>query len=996
MSNFFKEQVLCFILLIFIFNSSKGQEISKLEFEDIKYRNVGPTRGGRSTTVCGVINDPFTFYMGTTGGGLWKTTDAGLSWGNISDGFFKSPSIGSIDVYQADPNVLYVGTGSDGIRSNVIVGKGMYKSKDAGANWEFIGLKDTGQIGAVKIHPDDHNIVYVAAIGQPFKPNSERGLFKTIDGGKTWSKVLFISDKIGIVDFEFSPENPDIIYAASWEVNRKPWTIVSGSKDGGIYKSIDAGKNWIKLSEGLPKGNIGKIDLAVTPADPHRLYALIEAEKGQGGVYVSYNKGSQFKAMSHRKELVNRPFYYCNVYAHPNNAGIIYSSANRFMVSEDAGESWEIKNTPHGDNHDIWINPNNDKIWIQSNDGGVNITFNSGKTWTTQFNQPTAEIYQVEVDQQYPYWLYGGQQDNYTTVSVPSQPPYPIQAGPNAWILSTGGCETGPAVPKPSNSDIVYSNCKGRFSIYNKKTGQEKQFYVGAQNMYGHNPKDLKYRFQRVSPIHISPHDENIIYHGSQFLHKTTDGGINWETISPDLTEFDESKQVISGSPITRDITGEEFYSTIYSVRESTIKKDLIWVGSNDGLVHITQDGGKKWTNVTPSNALKGGRIDSVEPSAHDPATAYISILRYQLGDWSPYIYKTKNYGESWELIVNGIPSDYPIRVIREDPLKKSLLFAGTEFGIYVSLSEGKTWSKFQKNLPVTPITDLKIHRDDLVMSTMGRSFWILDNINFLRSKIDISKPFIVKPSKAIRYRYNIPEIKINNYLEPGVFIDYYLDKKDYKNISISIFNEKNELINSFNNSSLGNKEESDYDMQLSEFTTIKTYPVTNIKGYNRFRWNLRHMGIDNEDDDKNVKGPYVKPGLYEVRISIDKQPLISKEFSVVKDPNTNISQGTFIELEEFQLNLFKKIKQATNLANEIKIYTSSKKINKNKRENLNKILNLLETKEGEYMQPMLIDQFKYLYIMITEADQEIGKDAYDRFKELSIQLEGINIKSLL
>lgn len=987
----FKSLILCLTFSIFTINSSKGQEKPSIDFEEIKYRNVGPTRGGRSTTVCGVTREQFTFYMGTTGGGLWKTTDAGLNWKNISDGYFESPSIGSIDVYQADPNILYVGTGSDGIRSNVIIGKGVYKSKDAGASWEPLGLKNTGQIGAVKINPNDSNIVYVAAIGQPFNSNSERGIFKTTDGGKTWNKILFISDKIGIVDIEFSPENPDIIYAASWEVDRKPWTIISGSKDGGIYKSIDAGESWVKLSKGLPKGNIGKIDLAVTPADPHRLYALIEADQGEGGVYISYNEGSQFKAMSHRKELVNRPFYYCNIYANPNNAAVVYSNANRFMVSNNAGKSWEIKKTPHGDNHDIWINPIDDNIWIQSNDGGVNITFNSGETWTTQFNQPTAEIYQVEVDQQYPYWLYGGQQDNYSTVSVPSQPPYPIQAGPNAWILSTGGCETGPAVPKPSNSDIVYSNCKGRFSVYNKKTGQEKQYYVGAENMYGHNPRDLKYRFQRVSPIHISPHNENIIYHGSQFIHKTIDGGLNWKTISPDLTEFDKSKQVISGSPITRDITGEEFYSTIYSIRESSIKKDLIWVGSNDGLIHLTQNGGKNWVNVTPQNVLKGGRVDSVEPSGHDPATAYISVLRYQLGDWSPYIYRTKNYGQSWELIVNGIPNDYPVRVVREDPIKKNLLFAGTEFGIFVSKDEGKNWSRFQKNMPITPITDLKIHRDDLVLSTMGRSFWILDDISFLRMDSNSSKPFLVKPSKAVRYRYNIPREKVNDYLEPGVFIDYNLDKNNYRNISISFFSDNGQLINSFKNGTPDKKEISEYNMQLNKFISIKTPKVTNKKGYNRFRWNLRHQGIKNGDE--TIKGPHIKPGKYKVEISVDEHDTISKEFIVIKDPNTDISQKTFIDLEEFQLKLLDKIKQSYQLANKIKSDKSNKKITKNKLKILNLKLEMLETKEGNYMQPMLIDQLKYLYNMVTKADQILGKDAYDRYNELSTRLK--KIKSL-
>ena len=984
---------LLIVLFIFSINISKGQDKFNIEFEDIKYRNVGPTRGGRSTTVCGVVNEQFTFYMGTTGGGVWKTLDGGLNWKNISDNYFKTPSIGSIDVFQADPSIIYVGTGSDGIRSNVIVGKGVYKSNDAGSSWEYLGLEDTGQIGAIKIHPKNSDIVYAAAIGQPFKPNNERGLFKSLDGGNSWNKILFISNKIGIVDIEFSPENPDIIYAASWKVERKPWTIISGSEKGTIYKSVDGGKNWNSISNGLPNGILGKIDLAVSPADPNRLYAVIEADKGQGGVYVSYDKGESFKAMNHREELVNRPFYYCNIYANPNNADIIYSNANRFMISKDAGKTWDIKSTPHGDNHDIWINPNHENTWIQSNDGGVNITFNSGKTWTSQFNQPTAEIYQVEVDNQYPYWLYGGQQDNYSTVSVPSQPPYPVQAGPNAWILSTGGCETGPAVPKPGNPDIVYSNCKGRFSVYNKKTGQEKRYYVGAQNMYGHNPKDLKYRFQRVSPIHISPHDENIIYHGSQYLHKTTNEGLNWELISPDLTEFDPSKQVISGSPITRDITGEEFYSTIYSIRESTIKKDQIWVGSNDGLVHLTKDGGKNWINVTPKNLLKGGRVDSVEPSKHDPATSYISVLRYQLGDWSPYIYRTKNHGQTWELIVEGIPKDFPVRVVREDPIKEGLLYAGTEFGIYISKDAGNSWLEFQKNLPITPITDIKIHRDDIVLSTMGRSFWIMDDINFLRSDNGSNKPKIIKPSEAIRFRYNIPNIEINDYLKPGVFIDYFLDNDNYENILISFFDKNGMIVNTFTNQNKDSIQKQDYNMELSEFKSNNAAKVTSKKGYNRFRWNLRHEGIKEKDKEKNINGPLVKPGKYKVQILVDNKYKIEDEILILKDPNTVITESDFEKAEELQLKIINKIREAKSIADEIQTSISNKKFRKSKYALLKQKLDMLVTKEGTYMQPMLIDQMKYLYSMISKADQILGNDAYKRFNDLSLELE--NIKKL-
>ena len=792
------------------------------------------------------------------------------------------------------------------------------------------------------------------------------------------------------MDFEFSPENPDIIYAASWEVDRKPWTILSGSDAGGIYKSVDGGENWIKLSEGLPNGKIGKIDLAVSPADPNRLYALIEADKGQGGVYISYDKGTHFKAMSHRKELVNRPFYYCNIYAHPNNADIVYSSANRFMVSEDAGKTWETKSTPHGDNHDIWINPKNENIWIQSNDGGGNITFNSGATWTTQFNQPTAEIYQVEVDTNYPYWLYGGQQDNYSTVAVPSLPPFPIQAGPNAWILSTGGCETGPAVPHPTDPNIVYSNCKGRFSVYNKKTGQEKQYYVGAQNMYGHNPKDLKYRFQRVSPIHISPHNENVIYHGSQFLHKTMDGGKNWERISPDLTEFDPSKQVISGAPITRDITGEEFYSTIYSIRESRIKKGQIWVGSNDGLIHVTQDGGDTWKNVTPKNIPGGGRVDSVEPSKHDPDTAYITILRYQLGDWAPHIYRTKDKGESWKLIVNGIPNDYPVRVVREDPIREGLLFAGTEFGMYISKDAGDSWAEFQKNLPITPITDLKIHRNDLVLSTMGRSFWIMDDIHFLRTDINLAQPALIEPIETVRYRYTLPRAKVNEYLAPGVFINYYLDNNEYKTVSISFFDEKGQLINSFTNETKDEIDKSEYDMQLSRFTVIKTSNVTLNKGFNRFRWNLKHQGIVGKEKGKNLTGPLVKPGTYKVQITLDGQQTLTDEIVVLKDPNTDTSEIALGELEDFQLKLLDKIGEVNQLAEEMKTSIAKIKSKKRKTALLQSTLEQLETQEGTYMQPMLIDQLRYLYSMTTRADQILGQDAYDRYAELSAQFDEI------
>ena len=578
-----------------------------IDLSAFEYREVGPFRGGRVTAVTGVDLQPNTFYMGATGGGLWKTTDYGVSWKNVSDGFFETPSVGAVRVAKNDPNIIYVGTGTDGLRSNIIRGKGVYKSIDAGKTWKNIHLKKTGHIGAVEIHPTDHNIVFVAAIGQAFKPNKERGVYRTKNGGVTWKRVLFVSEKTGFADLEYMPSNPNIIYAAAWQAERKPWTIMSGGKENGIYKSVDGGDNWTKLENGLPSGIVGKIDLAVSAADSKVLYALVEAPDGKGGLYRSDDQGESFTQVSKDKALVIRPFYFLNVDVDPTNAEVVYVNTLRFHKSKDGGKTWKQIRTPHGDNHDIWIHPNDPQLLIQGNDGGANVSHNGGQTWSHQFNQPTSELYQVEVDDQHPYWLYAGQQDNYTTVSVPSLPPASHQAGATGFIMNTGGCETGPAVPKPGNPDIVYSNCKGRFSVYNKKTGQEQRYDVGARNMYGHNPKDLKFRFQRVSPIHVSPHDPNVVYHCSQYVHKTTDDGKTWETISPDLTAFEEDKQVVSGSPITRDITGEEFYSTIYSIQESKTKKGLIWVGANDGPVHVTQDGGANWQKVTPKGLDSGG-----------------------------------------------------------------------------------------------------------------------------------------------------------------------------------------------------------------------------------------------------------------------------------------------------------------------------------------------------------------------------------------------------
>jgi len=1003
-------------VVTFVFSILCTGLLSGQDYSALKYREAGPYRGGRVTTVAGVTAAPGTFYFGATGGGVWKSEDYGARWFNISDGYFKTPSIGAIAVAQNDPNVLYVGTGSDGLRSNVIEGRGMYKSVDAGNSWLEIGLKDVGQIGAVRLHPEDFNTVYVAAIGKAFRSNPERGLFKTSDGGKTWSRVLFVSEETGISDVEMLPTNPNVLFAAAWKAIRTPWTIISGgtAKEGGLYKSLDAGKTWYRVENGLPKDLIGKIDIEVSASDSRIVYALVEAPGEEGGLYKSIDQGESFTQVSSHNGIRSRPFYYTNIRVDPKNPDVVYAMATGYYKSEDGGKTWNRMNPPHGDNHDMWINPNTPDLFIQSNDGGANVTHNGGETWSTQFNQPTAEIYQVEVDNQYPYWLYGGQQDNYSTVAVPSMPPYGVQAPGIGFIQNTGGCETGPAVPHPTNPDIVYSNCKGRFTVYNKRTGTEQSYYVGASNMYGHNPKDLKYRFQRVSPIHVSPHDPKVIYHTSQYVHRTTDEGKTWEIISPDLTAFEADKQVISGSPITRDITGEEFYSTIYAIRESPLQAGVIWVGSNDGPVHVTRDGGTTWDEVTPRNLPPGGRVDAVEPSPHDPAKAYVAVLRYLLGDPKPYIYKTENYGKNWTLLTtgnNGIPDDFPTRVIREDPEREGLLFAGTEYGMFVSTNDGETWKPFQQNLPVTPITDLKIHRGDLALSSMGRGFWILDQIGPLRQRDlgALSEPYLFKPEKTMRYR--TPSGAWNgdtpSYPRPGVMLDYFLPDKSEDAVKLEIRDAAGQVLTAFSSDSIPNGNmgvSRDMGTNFTEFLVSES--LTKHKGLNRFRWDMTMVGPWNSNENRKYRnGPMVAPGVYKAVLFYGDKTL-SQEFELVMDPrvvDAGVSEADVNQQVDFQRAVRDKLSEAYRFENalemeveSLKSKTSRSVSEESRLKTLEGVLSQVQTEEGIYMQPMLADQWRYLYSMMNQADQLPGLDARQRFTALESELQRLKSEAAL
>ncbi len=987
---------------------------SNIDFDAMQYRFAGPYRGGRVTAVAGIASRPGTFYMGATGGGVWKTEDYGTTWHNVSDGFFESPSIGAIRVAQNDPNVVYAGTGSDGLRSNVIPGKGVYKSVDAGKTWKNIGLRKTGHIGAIEINPNDHNIVFVAAIGNAFRANNERGVFRTKDGGKTWEKVLFLSDTTGFTDLELMPSNPNIIYAAAWRAERKPWTIISGGKEGGIYKSVDGGDTWTKLTKGLPEGIAGKIDLAVCPADSKVLYALVEAPGGQTGLYRSDDQGESFRHVSGNFRLLRRPFYYTNLEVDPTNPDVVYVLFESFFKSTDGGKSWKSLSVPHGDNHDIWINPGDPNLMIESNDGGANVSHNGGKTWSSQFNQPTAELYQVEVDNQNPYWLYAGQQDNYTTIAVPSLPTSSHQYGAGALVVNTGGCETGPAVPNPVNPDIVYSNCKGRFSVYNKKTGQEQHYDVGARNMYGHNPKDLKFRFQRVSPIHVSPHDPTVIYHTSQYVHRTTDEGKTWEIISPDLTAFEPDKQVISGSPITRDITGEEFYSTIYAIRESKLEKGQIWVGANDGPVHMTRNGGQSWEKVTPKALPPGGRVDCVEPSPHNPAKAYIAVLRYQLGDPRPYIFKTEDYGKSWTLLTaakNGIPADAPTRVVREDPVREGLLFAGTDAGMFLSFDDGENWQPFQQNLPITPVTDIKIHNNDLVLSTMGRGFWILDNITTLRQGAgadgkEQARLFQPPVTYSYRYRYSrgTEAVGAPDYPPPGVVIDYFLPEKSKNPLRLDILDESGRVVTTLLSSPDSTQKKSEFlrDMATNHTVWLVSNSLKNEKGLHRFRWDLRHPGAWDANDSRSYRnGPRVSPGRYTLRLGVDGTAL-EQSFNLLLDPRVEKAGVTLDDVkkqEELSLKIVALLSEAKHLAHDIEkeenqlkskkdALTEAEKQRLEVLDDLNKKLNT--ERKQHYAQPMLLNQISYLYSVISRADQMPGRDAFERYEELAKEVEGL------
>ena len=885
-----KAKILFTIYLLFItYNSLEAQSRKRANknkitypestYESIKYRSLGPHRGGRSAAVTGVPGNPNLFYFGATGGGVWKTEDGGQSYENISDGYFGG-SIGSVAVSKSDQNVIYVGGGEVTLRGNVSSGYGIWKSVDAGKTWNFSGLPKSRHVPRIVIDPNNHNIVYAAVLGNIYKPTSDRGVYKSKDGGKTWEKVLFSNNHSGAVELVMDPSNSRTLYAATWRVNRTPYSLNSGGEGSALWKSVDQGENWTKISinEGFAEGTLGIIGVTVSPVNTQRVWAIVENQE-KGGIYRSEDGGSTWSHINDSRELRQRAWYYSKIYADTQDEDIVYVMNVSYHKSKDGGKTFKSNNAPHGDHHDLWIAPEDNQRMIIADDGGAQISFNGGETWTTYHNQPTAQFYRVTTDNSFPFRIYVAQQDN-STLRVN----YRSSGGgisEDDWEPTAGG-ESAHLAIDPLDNDIVYGGSYGGYlTRVNHKTNSERGINVWPDNPMGYGAEGMKYRFQWNFPIHFSKHDPKKLYTFSNHVHVSEDEGQSWEIISPDLTRNDPEKLKSSGGPITQDNTGVEYYCTIFAANESSIKEGLMWVGSDDGLIHLTKDGGNNWENVTPSNMPKWLMINSIEPSPFDPAVCYVAGTLYKTGDFKPYLYKTSDYGKTWSLITNGIKSEHFTRVLRADPEKKGILYAGTESGMYISFDDGNSWNSFQLNLPIVPITDLTIKENSLIVATQGRSIWALDDLtvlhqidqNTVNKEINLFKP---KTSYRTRGRGGKETLTEGTNLPNGVIVHF-----NVKNFSP----DKDEL-------SLHFKEQ--------DGTIIKTYKSNDendkleIKsGGNTFVWNTLYEGAEILDSmifwSASFSGAKAVPGKYKVVLEKNGESQ-EQEFEILPDPRSEVS----------------------------------------------------------------------------------------------------------
>jgi photosystem II stability/assembly factor-like uncharacterized protein len=870
---------LAFFFALSAFTSLVAQQAADA-YSSLDYRLIGPFRGGRSAAVTGVPGQPNTFYFGATGGGVWKSDDAGNTWKNISDGYFGG-SIGAVEVAQSDPNVIYVGGGEVTVRGNVSSGYGVWKSVDGGKTWESKGLPESRHIPRMRTHPENPDVVYAAVLGNIYKASTERGVYKSTDGGNTWRKVLYVNDMAGAVDLIIDPTNSRVLYASTWRVQRTPYSLSSGGPGSSLWKSTDSGETWTEISsnDGFPKGTLGIIGVTVSPVQKDRVWAIVE-HKEKGGLYRSEDGGATWKQVNDERKLRQRAWYYSRVYADTQDADIVYVMNVQYHRSTDGGSTFTTYNAPHGDHHDLWIAPENNQRMIIADDGGAQVSFDAGENWSTYYNQPTAQFYRVTTDNAFPYRIYVAQQDN-STIRVRHR-----SDGRNIteddWEETAGG-ESAHIAVDPNNNDIVYGGSYGGFlTRVNHANNTVRAINVWPDNPMGYGAEGMKYRFQWNFPIIFSKHDPKKLYTFSNHVHLSTNEGQSWELMSPDLTRNDPTKLVSSGGPITQDNTGVEYYATIFAAGESPIKEGLLWVGSDDGLIHVSKDGGANWENVTPKNMPEWNMINSVEPSAFDEGTCYVAATRYKLGDFTPYLYKTEDYGKTWKLITKGIPSEHFTRVLREDPAKKGLLYAGTETGMYISFNDGKSWDPFQLNLPIVPITDLGVKENSLIVATQGRSLWMIDDLTVLHqldSNTATKDAVLFKPKDAYRTKgdQGRPSLTAGENMPAGVVTHlYFKDLKETDKVQLTYTSKAGDTLAHFRTDAKDPKEK----------LAVKT-------GGNTHVWDTRGEGAERLKGMilwwANLSGPKAVPGSYEVHLNFNGTSQ-SQSFEILPDPRAEVS----------------------------------------------------------------------------------------------------------
>lgn len=947
-------------------------------YNAMEWRSIGPYRGGRSAAVTGVPGKPNLFYFGGTGGGVWQTTDAGNSWSNISDGYFGS-SIGSIAVSEWDNNVIYVGQGEVTVRGNVSFGNGIYKSTDAGKTWAHVGLKDSKHVPRIRIHPKNPDLVYAAVLGDLFKSSEERGVYRSEDGGKTWKRVLFANADAGAVELCMDPNNPRILYASTWRIRRTPYSLESGGAGSAIWKSTDGGDTWTNISgnEGLPKGTWGISAVSVSPVNSNRVYAIIENDNG--GVYRSDDAGKTWRKMNDDRNLRQRAWYYSKIYADTKDEDIVYVMNVSYHKSKDGGKTFTSYNAPHGDHHDLWIAPEDNQRMIIADDGGAQISFDAGENWSTYHNQPTAQHYRVTTDNNFPYRILGAQQDNTTQRIFHRTDGFSI--GERDWDISAGG-ESGFLAVDPTDNDVVYGGSyDGLLVRKNHRTGEERGINAWPDNPMGHGAEGAKYRFQWNFPIFFSPHNPQKLYAASQNLHVTYNGGESWEIISPDLTKNDPTKLGPSGGPITKDNTSVEYYCTIFAAAESPYEKDFIMTGSDDGLIHITRDGGKTWQNVTPSIMPQWTMINSVEFDPFVHGGAYVAATSYKSGDYHPYLFKTKDYGKTWTKITDGIDPGHFTRVVRADPKRAGLLYAGTEFGMYISFDDGTSWKPFQLNLPTVPITDLTIKNDNLIAATQGRSFWLIDDItplHQLNDNIAKSNFHLYKPMASYRMnggqggRRAQPKNEGANHPN-GVMIHYYLKDTSKAVVALEILEHNGTLIKKF--STKPDKKAKDEELKVNA-------------GMNKFIWNMRYPNAEGFDGlimwAGNLMGPKAVPGIYKARLTVNGSTA-ETEFEILKDPRTS---GTLQDIKaqfDFSIAVRDKLTET---------HQAIKKI-RTAREQINRVTEPMkgkeEMKEVNDLAKSILDDMKKIEEALYQTKNRSGQDPLNFPIRLNNKLAALN-----